>query len=193
MMRGDQVAIWSQDKYLKAWNFASAAHQGQYITKGSDIPYINHIGLVAMEAVAACSESSSIENPDLLIACALLHDTIEDIDCTVEMLEATFGADVAQGVLALSKDSSLPSKREQMLDSLKRIKAQPQEIWMVKLCDRITNLQPPPKHWKSEKINSYRDEAMLIRDELGSSHAGLAKRLAIKIDDYAQYVGKSSL
>jgi guanosine-3',5'-bis(diphosphate) 3'-pyrophosphohydrolase len=40
--------IWDQDAYLKAWNFASAIHMGQTIP-GSEIPYINHLGLVCME------------------------------------------------------------------------------------------------------------------------------------------------
>lgn len=33
-----------------------------------------------------------------------------------------------------------------MKDSLKRIKKQPKEISMVKMADRITNLQIPPGH-----------------------------------------------
>ena len=49
------MIIWSQDNYIKAWNYASSVHNGQLIP-GTDIPYINHIGLVAMEAMAAIGE-----------------------------------------------------------------------------------------------------------------------------------------
>ena len=68
--------MWNQDKYIKSWNFASVAHNGQ-VVPGTDIPYVNHIGLVAMEAMSAITYDSNIEEPDLLIQCALLHDVIE--------------------------------------------------------------------------------------------------------------------
>lgn len=45
-------------------------------------------------------------------------------------------------------------KKLQMQDSLRRIKSQPREVWMVKMADRITNLQPPPGHWSEEKDSS---------------------------------------
>ena len=63
-------------------------------------------------------------------------------------------------------------------------KEQPQEIWMVKLCDRITNLQPPPEHWHQNKIEAYKNEATLILENLGESSQYLANRLQDKMDDY---------
>ena len=176
---------WNEDKYIKAWNFASKIHNGQLIPS-SDIPYINHIGLVAMEAMAAIA-NGGVDNPDLLVQCSLLHDSIEDTSATYENIKSEFGVDVADGVLALSKNSELP-KSERMIDSLARIRLQPKEIWMVKLSDRITNLQPPPKHWDSAKIKNYRDEAILILESLGSANEFLAERLESKISDYGQWV-----
>lgn len=177
---------WDQDKYLAAWNFASANHNGQTLP-GSDIPYINHLGLVAMEATAALA-NNSIDNPNLLVVCALLHDLIEDTSTTFEDIKNTFGADVAEGVLALTKNDELPSKPEQMRDCLRRIKNQPIEVWMVKLCDRITNLQSPPKHWNQERTINYQNEARLILDQLGEASPFLAERLTMKIDAYNQYL-----
>jgi len=174
---------WNQEKYIKAWNFASVAHQGQLVP-GTENPYINHIGLVAMEAMSAITSTQKINNPDLLIQCALLHDTIEDTDCTYEDLQKAFGSEVAEGVSALTKNSKLSNKDKKMRDSLARIKEQPQEIWMVKLCDRITNLQPPPKHWNQNKIEAYKKEATLILENLGESSQYLANRLQDKMDDY---------
>lgn len=174
---------WDQDKYIKAWNFSSRVHNGQFLP-GSKIPYINHIANVAMETMAAIASEQTINNPDLLLQCALLHDVIEDTQTTYDELVNEFGLDVADGVLALSKNLSLPDKMAQMDDSLERIKQQPIEIWMVKLSDRITNLQPPPKHWNKEKINSYREEAKLILENLGSSSTFLASRLQTKIAAY---------
>ncbi len=59
---------------------------------------------------------------------------------------------------------------------------------MVKLCDRITNLQPPPKHWDKAKIAKYQNEARLILEQLGVSSPFLADRLNIKIANYDQYL-----
>ena len=178
---------WNQEKYIKAWNYASAIHNGQLVP-GTAIPYINHIGLVAMEAMAVIAQNQNIENPDLLVLCALLHDALEDTDTTYEEIESNFGVEVAQGVSALTKNQYLPSKSEQMKDSIKRIKMQPKEIWMVKLSDRITNLQPPPKHWDREKIANYKNEARLIREELGEANQYLTVRLDAKITKYEEYL-----
>lgn len=181
------MSIWNQDAYLKAWNFACKIHNGQMIP-GSDIPYINHIGLVSMEATAAISNCQNIQNPNLIILCAILHDSIEDTSATYEDIKREFGTEVANGVLSLSKDKELPAKEEQMKDSIRRIKQQPKAVWMVKLCDRITNLQPPPKHWNREKTSKYREEACYILEQLGESNQFLADRLNMKIENYSQYL-----
>jgi len=179
--------IWDQDSYLKAWNYASTIHLGQTIP-GSDISYINHLGLVSMEAIAAITNNPNIEKPNLLILCALLHDSIEDTETSFEDIKKEFGLEVANGVMALSKNEEFPTKKEQMDDSIHRIKKQPKEVWMVKLCDRITNLQPPPKHWDTDKISRYRDEASCILNQLGEANQFLAERLNAKIDGYSQYM-----
>jgi (p)ppGpp synthase/HD superfamily hydrolase len=55
---------------------------------------------------------------------------------------------------------------------------------MVKLADRITNLEPPPDTWSHDKRRAYLDEAALIRDALGEASAHLARRLEAKMADY---------
>ena len=177
---------WDQDNYLKAWNFASSIHNKQKIP-GSDLPYINHLGLVAMEAIAAIG-NKNIKNSHILVMCALLHDSIEDTSTTYEDIKKVFGDKIAEGVLSLTKNKDLPSKTEQMQDSVNRIKKQPQAVWMVKLCDRITNLQPPPTHWNKEQVAKYQNEARFILEQLGESSQFLAERLQMKIDAYDQYL-----
>ncbi|BCS97590.1 phosphohydrolase [Desulfoluna limicola] len=181
------MPLWNQDRVLAAWNFASDVHKDQKVP-GTDIAYINHIGTVAMEVMGAVSSApEGIENPDLAILCALLHDTIEDTGTSFDELREGFGQEVAEGVQALSKDTVLSTKEAQMADSLARIKACPKEVWMVKLADRITNLQPPPAHWTRVKAAAYRDEATVILGALGDAHALLARRLQEKIDHYVRY------
>lgn len=111
---------WSQDVYVKAWNFATMAHEGQTYggpIEGQRIPYINHIGSVAMELICGLNSDPSL-NGNLAIQCVLLHDTIEDTHVDFEAIKKEFGIKVAEGVQALTKDESLPTKSEQISDSL---------------------------------------------------------------------------
>jgi (p)ppGpp synthase/HD superfamily hydrolase len=176
--------IWDQDKAITALRFATDAHAGQTIP-GTDQPYVVHPAQVAMEIAAALVVESAAD-PDLAMQCALLHDVVEDCSVTVADVQATFGADVAAGVSALSKNPALP-KTEAMRDSLDRIRREPHEVWMVKLADRISNLMPPPPHWDKARCAAYAAEARLILDALGEASALLSKRLAAKIAAYARY------
>ena len=170
-----------QEAWLGAWRFAARAHVGQ-TTPDEPLPYLLHVGSVAAEVLMA-HHAQPFAQPALAVQCALLHDTLEDTAATEEQIATRFGAAVAAGVRALTKDASLP-KPEAMADSLARIRAQPREVWAVKLADRITNLQPPPSSWKPEKIVAYRGEAERILAALADGHAGLAGRLARKIAAY---------
>lgn len=179
-----------QEAWLEAWHFAARAHRGQLLP-GSDLPYLVHVGAVAMEVLIA-HQHSPLARPNIAIQCALLHDVLEDTSTTESELVAAFGHEVCAGVRALTKDPLL-SKDESMLDSLRRIQMQPTEIWAVKLADRITNLTSPPAHWSVQKIASYRSEAELIFDRLKYAHVSLAARLADRIAHYpsARATGKS--
>lgn len=179
--------MWSPDIYLAAWNYAAQMH-GEQKVPGTEWPYIVHVGAVAMEVMTAIAQGSQAADPDLAVQCALLHDVIEDTPASYVDVAERFGVAVADGVLALTKDVSLPSKAEQMADSLARIRHQPQEVWMVKLADRITNLQPPPAHWDEAKIAAYRAEAGTILAGLGEADPWLAARLAGKIAGYPDEV-----
>ena len=180
---------WSQDTYIKAYRFAAEAHNGQLVP-GTDLPYIVHISLVAMEITAALAVEQ-VDNPDLAVQVALLHDTIEDTDVTYDDVKEQFGTDVADGVMALTIDETIgpdlgkfERRWMQLEDYLSRIKQQPREIWMVKMADRITNLQPPPEHWDDRMIERYRDGAKLIYKELAPASEFLGERLRVKIDGY---------
>ena len=175
-------STWSHGKLIRSLKYAAKAHNGQTVP-GSDLPYVVHVTMVAMEVIAALTREDGLDG-DLAVQCALLHDVIEDTETTREDLENEFGPEVFEGVLALSKSNILKSKQEKMADSLVRIKQQPREVWMVKLADRITNLQPPPAHWDSEKVERYREEGKLILNELGDASPFLSKRLNGKLRVY---------
>jgi len=176
-----------QDSYQKAIKFATAKHQlKQQKVKGTDLPYVVHLANVAMEVLMAASNTKDF-NLNYAIQMALLHDTIEDTATTYQEIQENFGLDIAIGVLALTKNEELP-KEQQIQDSLNRIKKSPHEVWSVKLADRITNLQPPPEEWSTEKRIVYQQDARLILEELRDGNAYLAKRLQAKIQEYWDYM-----
>ena len=179
--------MFSQENYIEVLNFAAFAHGEQKTPKG--LPYLAHITCVAMEVINACEKSKfDEEKTNIAISCALLHDVIEDANITYDELYTKFGEKIANGVEALTKDKTLASKQEQMKDSIERLLAQPYEVQMVKLADRITNLGIPPKHWDNEKIKKYQKEAGFILSCLANSNIYLAKRLEEKIENYNNYI-----
>ncbi len=190
----------SSDAYHRALRFAAQAH-GEQRLPGTPLPYVVHLAGVAMEVMAAALASSAEVAADhppfplqLAATCALLHDTVEDTEVPLAALEREFGPAVASIVSALSKDPRLP-KEERMGDSLRRIAALPAELArpaaIVKLADRITNLQPPPAHWPGPKRAAYQAEARLILAQLGPlcGWPPLAQRIGEKIEAYTAFLG----
>lgn len=179
--------MWNQDLYLETLVFAGKAHHKQKVPS-SVMSYVVHFTNVAMEVANALVHSND-KNLDgtFAIQCALLHDTIEDTPVSYGDIVTAFGQRVADGVMALTKNEDLP-KEERMKDSLKRIVEQGVEVRMVKMADRINNLQPPPAHWDDAKKIKYREEARLILEILGGVNPYIEARLKQKIEDYQQYI-----
>lgn len=175
---------WSPALFADAWDFAARHHHGQTYggpRDGERVEYLQHVGRVAAEVMWALGDA---DDPDLAVACALLHDVLEDTPATFSDVAARFGTAVAEGVRALTKDESLPDSRARMEDSLRRIRAQPREVWMVKLADRIANLAGPPYYWDAGRTEAYRAEAVTIHAALHAASPALAARLAERIERY---------
>jgi hypothetical protein len=51
---------WSQEKYVAALKYAAAAHLGQKVP-GSDLPYVVHVVMVAMEVIAVLRVEDGID------------------------------------------------------------------------------------------------------------------------------------
>ena len=174
-----------QTIYQKTILFAAERHSNQKIP-GSDISYTVHISNVCMEVIFAAIQTKTMDL-NLALQTALLHDVLEDTATTEAELETIFGASITAGIKALTKNELLP-KEEQLQDSLRRIKQQPKEIWAIKLADRITNLQPPPHYWTQEKIRQYKQDSILIFEELKDGNTYLAERLRSEIEKYDEYI-----
>jgi (p)ppGpp synthase/HD superfamily hydrolase len=181
---------WPINSLQDAWHLATKMHDGQKYggaEEGEQIEYLNHIASVVFEVMTASTIDKSLD-ADLAIKCAMLHDTLEDTALTLDEIKVKFGPAVADGVLALTKNSEISGKKEKMTDSLRRIKQQPKEVWAVKMADRICNLYAPPYYWTNEKKLEYMDEAQLIHIELKDSCGYLAERLLGKIKEYDRFL-----
>jgi len=175
-----------QEHYQKAMKFAGEKHSDQKVP-GTNANYLLHIANVGMEILIAFQKSDNFDI-DFAIQVAILHDVLEDTDTTFEELKGAFGERVSNAVLALTKDDSFNSKKERMFDSLHRINSLEKEVGMVKLADRITNLQEPPEHWSAEKRSAYWVEARFIAYGLKNKNEYLNRRLLEQIGEYEKWI-----
>jgi (p)ppGpp synthase/HD superfamily hydrolase len=190
---------WNADLFEELSLFAAEHHRNQVVPNGKGLPYYLHLTQVCNRAMRAAAERTELD-VDLIMACAILHDVIEDCATTPQLHEKIsneirrkFGELVLNGVLALSKReivdvSGNRDKAAMMRDSLDRILLQGHEVWVVKLADRICNLQPPPPHWKDEKKRAYLVEAQEIHAALHPASPILANELLQRIIRYESFI-----
>jgi (p)ppGpp synthase/HD superfamily hydrolase len=112
---------------------ATAAHAGQIRNGSGGLPYIEHPRMVAATLAAA-------GYADTTLAAALLHDTVEDTETTVEDLRAEFGDAVADLVAALSDDASIESYRERKDEHRGRVAAVDGDALAIYAADKLTNM-----------------------------------------------------
>lgn len=171
----------------KALQFALNKHDGQVFNDNTGRPYIEHCKSVYVNLFTYVPDS--IEKRDILAATALLHDTLEDTNTTYDEILRVFGKEVADNVLALTKNKELPHE-EQMSDSLNRIINTSKEAGMVKLADRITNITKLHPLWDYKKSMNYLKEADLILNTLGDVNNNLAEKLKKLILEYEKAINK---
>jgi len=117
----------------KAVKFAVEAHSGtERRCKG--YPYIIH----PMEAAAIVA---TMTNDQELLAAAVLHDTVEDTDVTIEQIRELFGDRVAELVQheTAPLDESL-TWREKKTAQLKQLADAPHDSKIVALGDKFSNM-----------------------------------------------------
>lgn len=95
---------------LRAARFAAERHATQTRKGAAAEPYVNHLLEVAQLVSMALAE------PDTnLVQAALLHDTLEDTKTTRDELIDRFGSDVADLVVEMTDDKSLPKQERKRL------------------------------------------------------------------------------
>ena len=138
---------------LKAAHFAAHKHRNKRRKDEEKTPYINHPIAVAK----IISEIGNIEDPEILAA-ALLHDTIEDTETTVEELIDHFGKRVCNLVQEVTDDKTLPKleRKQRQIDHAKEIS---KDAALIKLGDKISNVtditNTPPTDWDSNRRLDY--------------------------------------
>jgi len=138
---------------MKAADFAARKHRDQRRKGPGEAPYINHpIGVGHILAT-----EGGIDDPIVLQA-ALLHDTVEDTDTTLDEVEEHFGKTVRDVVAEVTDQKELPSKERKRLQVVNAPKKSPRAK-LVKLADKLYNLrdihQGPPKDWTEERLQQY--------------------------------------
>ncbi len=138
--------------FWDALDFAVDAHGEQWRRSGD--PYIMHPCSVAR----ILAEELDIRNPEILAA-ALLHDTLEDVEeVTSELIRQKFGANVEAIVEGCTKVTHYSGDRQSFKKLVHRKifsgAAAKLEVMIVKLADRLHNLRTlssMPRH-KRQKI-----------------------------------------
>ena len=125
------------DLVMRAYKMAEKAHEGQFRESGE--PYIIHPLHVCMNLAELHADGASL--------CAgLLHDVVEDTECTLEMIEKEFGEEVATLVDGVTKINNLhfPSKDDATNANIRKLinsLSTDVRIIIVKLCDRLHNIR----------------------------------------------------
>lgn len=123
------------ERFAQAVGYAIQLHGGQ-VRKGSEIPYVGHLLAVASLVI----EAGGSENQAIA---ALLHDAAEDQggDQTLDEIRERFGAHVATIVAACSDtlEASKPPWRERKEAYLRHLAAEPSEVQLVSLADKVDN------------------------------------------------------
>jgi len=136
----------------KAIDFATEKHQGQYRKNSKKEDYIVH-PLEVMHLL----KDYGVSNENIWMA-AVLHDTIEDTSATYEEIKECFGKSVADIVLEVSDDKSLPKLTRKKLQ-VSKISQKSFGARMIKIGDKLSNtaelLIDPPTGWSSIQIIGY--------------------------------------
>jgi guanosine-3',5'-bis(diphosphate) 3'-pyrophosphohydrolase len=158
---------------IKAMTFAADKHRNQRRKDVEASPYINHpIGLADVLA-----NEAGIEDERVLVA-AILHDTIEDTETTEQELIRLFGQEVADIVLEVSDNKSLPKTERKRLQ-IEHASTLSRRAKLVKFADKICNLRDvassPPATWALERRQEYFEWAKAVVDGLRGVHPELER------------------
>lgn len=165
-IRGERTAEETRS-IRKAFNLAVDAHKDQRRKSGE--PYIYHPIAVAR----ICAEEIGLGSTS--VVAALLHDTVEDTDLTLEDINDLFGPTVTTIIDGLTKISGMQFQTNSLqAENFRKVLltlAQDVRVILIKLADRLHNMRT---------LDSMkRDKQLKIASETLFLYAPLAHRLGL--------------
>ena len=159
------------DKEMIRKAFEVAVESHKEMRRKSGEPYIYHPIAVAH----ICAEEIGLGAT--AIVCALLHDTVEDTDLTLEDVKGLFGPKVASIIDGLTKISGVIDQSSSIqAENFRKVlltMAEDIRVILIKLADRLHNMRTL-QHMK-------RDKQMKIASETLYLYAPLAHRLGLNV------------
>ncbi len=169
LLRALRPKIKKGDKELLRAAFEMATNAHKTMRRKSGEPYICHPIAVAM----ICVEEIGLGVRSTI--CALLHDTVEDTDITLDDIKGEFGNEIAKIVDGLTKISSvMDTNSSQQAENFKKILltlTDDPRVILIKLADRLHNMRT---------MDSMKQEKQLkIASETIWVYAPLAHRMGL--------------
>jgi (p)ppGpp synthase/HD superfamily hydrolase len=175
---------------------AAVLHKNQ-LRKGSmPFPYITHLVATAFTLL------DYTDDEDVIIS-ALLHDTLEDTDYTLDELQEDFGGKVREIVEAVTEPKSTPENRISFRDR-KRIYAEqlkkgPKEAVLVAAADKMHNFRTMVEDYTEapdrfiedfgknfdERVEAYQTIANVINNRL---EGRILAEFNHVFDEYKQFI-----
>lgn len=163
--------------YTNCIHFAALKHKNQRRMDSVKTPYINHpIGVANILA-----NEGDISDMEALMA-AILHDTVEDTDCTFDEIEEHFGASIRKIVEEVTDDKLLVKAERKRLQ-IEHAKTASYKAKLVKLADKLYNLRDLDKElpiaWTKERSDEYFVWAKKVVDNLRGTNEKLENQLDV--------------
>ncbi|VTJ51659.1 Hypothetical predicted protein [Marmota monax] len=160
---------------LEAADFAARKHKQQRRKDPEGTPYINHpIGVARI-----LTHEAGITDIVVLQA-ALIHDTVEDTDTTLDEVEMHFGAQVRRLVEEVTDDKTLP-KLERKRQQVEQAPHSSPGAKLVKLADKLYNLRDlnrcTPEGWSENRVQEYFEWAAQVVKGLQGTNQQLEEAL----------------
>ena len=171
------ITIKNDSLLIKAYDFSKEVHKNQKRDSGD--PYFIHPLNIAISVSKYRLDESSI-------IAALLHDTVEDTDTTLEDISKEFGEEISFLVDGLTKINStkLVSYTDQNIENFRKLilaTAKDIRILIIKLLDVLNNMETIEGMSQKEKRDRFANKTLTIYVPL-AERIGMYK-LKIKLED----------
>ena len=169
LLRSLKMKLKKGDKELLRTAFEMAAEAHKTMRRKSGEPYIHHPLAVAQ----ICVEEIGLGVRSTI--CALLHDTVEDTDVTLDDVQREFGSEIARIIDGLTKISTVvDTNSTQQAENFKKILltlTDDPRVILIKLADRLHNMRTMD--------SMKREKQLKVASETVYVYAPLAHRLGL--------------